>query len=50
MFGRELLMALAQREGLRGLDETARTFGVFLDIHSLAPSGPNCGARTTDLT
>ena len=49
MLGRELLMALAQGQGLRGLDETARAVGVFLDIHSIAPSGPDCGTRTADL-
>ena len=50
MFGRELLMALAQREGLRRLDESASAVGVFLDIHSIAPSGPleAPGRRTSD--
>ena len=37
MFGRELLMALAQRQRLRGLDEAARPFGVFLEIHTSLP-------------
>ena len=40
MFGGKLLMALAKRERLRGLHETARTVGVFVDIHAPLP-GPN---------
>ena len=38
MLGRELLMALAQGQRLRGLDETAGAVGVFLEIHHVAPS------------
>ena len=53
VLGRELLMALAQGEGLRGLDETAGAVGVFLDIHhrSLGPKrrhpddGPHLSVR-----
>ena len=37
MLGGELLMALAQGQGLGGLDETARAVGVFLDIHRSLP-------------
>jgi hypothetical protein len=37
MLGRELLMALAQCEGLRRLDKTASAVGVFLDIHQSLP-------------
>ena len=37
MFGCELLVPLAQGERLRGLDETARTFGKFLKIHMRCP-------------
>jgi hypothetical protein len=40
-----LLMALAQREGLRRLNETAGAVGVLLDIHPSLPSGPDCGTR-----
>ena len=50
VLGGELLMALAQREGLRGLDETARAVGVFLDIHASLPRAQAASARTTDLT
>ena len=32
--GRELLVALAQRNGLRGLHETAGAVGILLEIHS----------------
>ena len=32
--GGELLMAAAQRQGLRALDEAARPLGVFFDIHA----------------
>ena len=35
---RELLVAVAHGQRLRRLDETARTLGVFLNIHSLLPS------------
>ena len=34
---RELLVALAKRQRLRGLDEAARPFGVFLEIHGFTP-------------
>ena len=37
MLGGELLVALAQRQGLRGLDETARPLGEFLEIHQSLP-------------
>ena len=49
MLGRELLMALAQGKGLRGLDESTRTFGVFLDIHASLPRAQTAapGRRTS---
>src|SRR3954469_17873820 len=49
MLGRELLMALAQRKRLRGLDEPARTVGVFLDIHASLPRAQTAapGRRTS---
>ena len=37
MFGRELLVPLAQGERLRGLHKAARTFGKFLKIHKRCP-------------
>ena len=42
MLGREALMALAQRQRLRRLDEALRPLGVFLEVHrqlslSIAP-------------
>src|SRR5689334_22730349 len=37
MQGRELLVAVANGQRLRRLDETARTLGVFLNIHRLLP-------------
>ena len=40
MFGRELLVALAERIGLRRLDEAPRALGVFLDIHAVTPCRP----------
>ena len=49
MLGGELLMALAQGEGLRGLDETASAVGVFLDIHQSLPPGPLEAPAMTDL-
>src|SRR6476619_6336127 len=49
MLGRELLMALAQREGLRRLDETASAFGVFLDIHQSLPRARFLAPGLTDL-
>jgi hypothetical protein len=33
---RKLLVALAHRERLRRLDETARTLGVFFNIHRIS--------------
>ena len=33
MLGRELLMAFAKRQRLRGLNEAARPLGVFFQIH-----------------
>ena len=33
MFGRELLMSLAQRERLGGLNEAAAAIGIFVEIH-----------------
>jgi hypothetical protein len=33
MFGRELLMTLADGERLSALNEAARPFGIFFDIH-----------------
>ena len=36
VFGRKLLMSLAQRERLGGLDETATAVGVFVEIHVLS--------------
>ncbi len=33
MLGAEALVALTQSQALSGLDEAARTFGVFLEIH-----------------
>ena len=51
MLGGELLMALAQGQRLRGLDEPASAVGVFLDIHGQSlPSGPKPGTRLADLT
>jgi hypothetical protein len=38
MLGRELLMALAQRQRLRRLNKTAGAVGVFLKIHVSTPS------------
>jgi hypothetical protein len=35
---RELLVTVSHGERLRRLDETARTLGVFLNIHRLLPS------------
>ena len=35
---RKLLVAVAHRQRLRRLDKTARTLGVFLDIHKVIPS------------
>jgi hypothetical protein len=49
MLGRELLMALAQREGLRRLDETAGTLGVLLDIHQSLPRARSLAPVITDL-
>ncbi len=43
MFGGELLVALAQGQRLRGLHESARAVGIFLEIHALTPSA-HCGA------
>ena len=40
VLGRELLMALAERLGLRGLDEAPRPLRVFLEIHRLTPFRP----------
>ena len=37
VLGGELLVALAHGEGLGGLDESARTVGVFLEVHPLLP-------------
>src|SRR5882724_8896633 len=45
---RKLLMAVAQRERLRRLDEAARAFGVFFDIHQVSlglPSRPRSARR-----
>jgi hypothetical protein len=33
MFGRESLMATAERKALRRLNEAARAFGVFFEVH-----------------
>ena len=41
MLRRELLMAFAQGQRLRGLDKTPRTVGVFLEIHRLYSFGPD---------
>jgi hypothetical protein len=49
MLGRELLMALAQREGLRRLDKTARTLGVFFNIHQSLPRARFLAPGLTDL-
>ncbi len=38
MAGRELRMALADGEILRGLDEAPGALGVFLEIHAVCPS------------
>ena len=35
VFRRELLVAFAKRQRLRGLNEAARPFGIFLEIHAL---------------
>src|SRR6202034_2674638 len=37
VLGRKLLMSLAQRERLGGLDETAAAVRVFVEIHGLFP-------------
>jgi hypothetical protein len=37
---RKLLVAVAHRQRLRRLDETARTLGVFFDIHRNSLSLP----------
>ena len=37
MLGGELLVALAQGQRLRGLHESARAVGVFLEIHVSLP-------------
>ena len=37
VLGRELLMPLAQRERLGGLDEALGAVGVFVEIHDLFP-------------
>jgi hypothetical protein len=44
MFRRQSLMSAALRQALRSLNESARSFGVFLDIHAL-PSA--LGARSS---
>jgi len=49
MLGRELLMALAQREGLRRLDKTARALGILLDIHQSLPRARILAPGLTDL-
>ena len=38
MLGGELLVTLAQRQRLGGLNETARAVGVFFEIHASTPS------------
>ena len=46
VLGRELLVIARQRHGLRGLDEAANAFGVFLEIHIdrlRSVTGPLCG-------
>ncbi len=43
VLGRELLVAFAQGQRLRGLDETAGAVRVFLEIHVVTPSA--CSAR-----
>ena len=40
MFGGELLVAGAQRQPLRGLNEAARPLGEFLDVHICLPPAP----------
>ena len=40
VLGRELLMAFAQRQRLRALDEPPRPLGVFFQIHVDLPSAP----------
>jgi hypothetical protein len=51
MLGRELLMAFAQRQRLRALDEAARALGVFFQIHFVrspqAPAAPRSDAGRT---
>jgi hypothetical protein len=37
MQGRKLLMAVTHRQRLRRLDKTARTLGVFFNIHRCFP-------------
>ena len=39
MFRGELLMAFAKRQRLRALDEAARPFGIFIEIHGLSLFG-----------
>jgi hypothetical protein len=43
MLGGELLIALAEGKTLRGLNESARTFGLFLEVHRMSLS--RLGAR-----
>jgi hypothetical protein len=38
VFRRDTLVELADRYGLRGLEEAPRTFGEFLDVHPTCPS------------
>ncbi len=47
VLGRELLMAFAKRQRLRGLNETARPFRIFLEIHGL-PLWPRPPSRSDD--
>ena len=46
MLGQELLMALGQRAGLRGLDEALHPLGVFFRIHASPHSRPARATRS----
>ena len=48
VFGGELLVALAQGQRLRGLHETARAVGEFLEIHSSTPSAHDGAGNSAD--
>jgi hypothetical protein len=45
MFGRKLLVPFADGERLGALDETARPFGIFFDVHRNLPFAKHPYAR-----